>query len=168
MTDARVELLLAKQEITEVLYRYARGCDRRDEAALLSCFHADSQHEHGAFKGTSRDFIAFLMKYEESVSRSAHMITNMLIEVKGDRAVSEAHFLAHARLTDPATGEERNRFSKGRYLDRLEKRDGAWRIYHRTGITELDRYMGALDLKATGLEPGQKPHDPLYALLASL
>ena len=48
--------LAAKQEITEVLLRYCRGCDRADEAALRACFHPGSIHSHGAFKGLSADF----------------------------------------------------------------------------------------------------------------
>ena len=31
---AALSAVTAKQEIAEVLYRYARGCDRCDEAAL--------------------------------------------------------------------------------------------------------------------------------------
>jgi hypothetical protein len=169
MSDANaaaVAALLAKQEITEVLHRYARGIDRCDEALLRTCFHADSQHDHGPFKGPSREFCDYAMKYVGAMNRSAHMVSNILIELKGDRAVSECHFLAHLRSSD--AGGEKNRIVKGRYLDLFEKLDGAWKIAKRTGLNEMAVETGAIAAAASKPEPGKKPDDPLYAVLASL
>ena len=39
MTDNRLEELLKKQAIVDIVYRYARAIDRLDEALLRSCFH---------------------------------------------------------------------------------------------------------------------------------
>ena len=46
--DAEVSTLLAKQEITEVLYRRARAGDRRDVDLALRCYHPGATEEHEA------------------------------------------------------------------------------------------------------------------------
>ena len=40
--------LLARQEILEVLARYARGVDRADGELLRSCYHEGAMEEHGS------------------------------------------------------------------------------------------------------------------------
>ena len=169
---SEVETLLAKQAITEVLYRYARGCDRADEEALRSCFHPDSVHFHGGFKGLSSDFIDLAMGIVRPLKSSTHMISNVMIDLDGDRAVSECHFLAHHRRlkADGAGGEDY--FLKGRYLDRLERRAGAWKIVSRTGLHDFERALEPADRTLADSPPDQlgqkKPYDPLYAMLADL
>lgn len=162
----------ARQQITEVLHRYARGWDRRDEASLRSCFHADSTHQHGAYKGPSADFITAGLKGTANVRSMSHLITNVSIEVAGDRAVCECYFLSHHRRPrKDATGEE-DWFMKGRYLDRFEKREGLWKIAHRRGLHDYARTFVPADtsLDAAPAEQlsGRKPEDPLYAMLAEL
>ena len=56
-TERAVAELLAKQEITEVLYRRARAGDRRDVELALSCYHPGATEDHEGFAGTAADFI---------------------------------------------------------------------------------------------------------------
>ena len=53
MSEALTQLL-AKQEIQEVVIRYARAIDRLDEALLQSVFHPGSTHNH-FYEGPSSD-----------------------------------------------------------------------------------------------------------------
>ena len=167
-----IEALLAKQEISEVLYRYARGCDRVDEGALRACFHPGSVHFHGGFAGLSSDFIDLAMGIVRPLKASSHMISNVMIELSGDQAVSECHFLAHHRRLKADGAREEDYFLKGRYLDRFEKRDGAWRIVSRTGLHDYERVLEPADqtlAQASSDQFGQqKPDDPIYAMLESL
>ena len=169
---AALAALLAKQEITEVLFRYCRGCDRADEEALRSCFHPDSVHFHGGFEGRSADFIDFAMTIVRPLKSSTHMVTNVMIEVNGDRAVSECHFLAHHRRARSDGPGEEDMFLKGRYLDRFERRAGAWRIISRTGLHDFERILAPADRTLANAPAHQlgrkKPDDPLYAMLESL
>ena len=48
--------LIAKQQITEVLYRRARAGDRRDVELALSCYHDGATEEHEGFTGSAADF----------------------------------------------------------------------------------------------------------------
>ncbi|MBI1182225.1 MAG: nuclear transport factor 2 family protein [Alphaproteobacteria bacterium] len=170
--DPRLTVLADKQEIAEVLYRYARGCDRADEAALRSCFHADSRHNHGLYEGLSHDFVDRAMAIVRPLKACKHIISNMLITVDGDAAVSECHYWAHHRRINEQTGREEDYYSGGRYLDRFERRDGAWKIASRTGISDFERYDAPSD-RGMWQMPAEKigakhPDDPVYALEASL
>jgi hypothetical protein len=175
MTDptvpSAVMLMADKQQITEVLYRYARGCDRCDEAALRSCFHPDSTHRHGAFAGPSHDFCELALQIVRPLAACKHMISNVMIEIRGNRAVSESHFLSYHRVVDAESGEVHDRFHGGRYLDRLEKRHGEWKILHRTGLYDFERIALPTETPsrpAPELCSRQQPADPLYELLDSL
>ena len=52
-----VDDLLAKEEIREVILRYARGIDRMDFDLVSACYHPDAYDDHGTFQGNVPDFI---------------------------------------------------------------------------------------------------------------
>ena len=167
-----LSVLAAKQEITEVLFRYCRGCDRADETALRACFHPGSIHSHGGFQGSSADFIDLAMQIVRPLKSSTHMVTNVMIELNGDRAVSECHFLAHHRRDKADGAGEEDMFLKGRYLDRFERRGGAWKIVSRTGLHDFERVLAPADLTLASAPADQlgrkKPDDPIYAMIAEI
>lgn len=162
MSDSRLEALLAKQEILEVIFRYARAIDRLDEALLRSCFHPGSRHWH-FYEGPSSDpslpstddapgdFVAFALGLLQTYSRTHHQMGNTLVEFpSGDLASArvETYFTAFHRvraLGDPLAGAqafdtEMDYFVGGRYIDRFECRDGVWAITRRTGMTDWVRF----------------------------
>lgn len=157
--EGTLEGLLAKQAITELLHRYARAIDRMDEGMLRGVFHEGSQHNH-FYSGPSSDpslpstdeapgdFVAFALGVLRAHERTHHQIGNVLIELKDENsAVSECYFTAHHRqraIGDPLAGPAAcdtpmDYFVGGRYLDRLECRDGVWGIVERTGMTDWVR-----------------------------
>lgn len=139
--------MLAKQDILEVLHRYCRAIDRRDPALLSGCFHEDSVHDQGGFRGSSRDFCALALERVASLPVTHHQLGSVLVELAGDSATSEAYFTAFHRI--PAEGSglglfvpngiERNLIVGGRYLDLWEQREGGWRIVRRQGIYDWQR-----------------------------
>jgi len=163
MSDNRLEHLLAKQAITEVIFRYARALDRMDEALLRSVFHPGSRHSH-FYEGPSSDpgipsskeapgdFVAFALGVLSAYSRTHHQMGNTLIQMEGDSAATvETYFTAHHRMRargdelapDNAYDTEMDYFVGGRYLDRFENRDGHWKIVQRTGMTDWVRLEAA-------------------------
>jgi hypothetical protein len=50
MTETRLALATDKQEITEVIYRFARAIDRCDKQLIASVFHPGATDDHGSFK----------------------------------------------------------------------------------------------------------------------
>jgi hypothetical protein len=170
--EAQADVSDARAQITEILHRYARGNDRVDEAALRSCFWPESTHQHGSFKGKSQDFVGFAIKVVGKLKTCSHLITNVSIELAGDKAVSECYFLAHHRRTKKSGEGEEDFFIKGRYLDRFEKRDGVWKIAHRRGLSDFARVFDPADTSLDASPAEQlsvhSTEDPIYAMLADL
>jgi hypothetical protein len=118
-----LEVLGAKQDITEVLYRYCQAVDRIDPELGSQIWHADGQaHYEGIFEGTGREFMEFVLDAHRATDATSHQLANPLIEVDGERATSESYVTACIRAggTDIIV--------RGRYTDRWSRRSGAWRI----------------------------------------
>lgn len=169
--SAALEEVASKQQITEVLYRYCQGCDRSDAEILRSCFHPDSITDHGGVVISSWEWIPAALAWLENRVAVTHMVTNPLIQLSGDRAISDCHFVAYNRspLQDGPGWEEF--LVKGRYLDRFERRSGAWKIVRRIGIHDLERVTKSppqADQVSGDRRSGKAPDDPFYALLADL
>ncbi len=133
-----VEDLLARQEIADVIFRYARGIDRLDFDLVRSCYHPDAYDDHGAFKGDVDAFITAAEGWLPRWTATQHFMGNMLIEVDGDRARAETYAVAYHRREDEA-GNGKDDVMGIRYVDRFEKRDGVWKIGHRVVSTEWRR-----------------------------
>ena len=82
--DDALQILLDKQACVELVYRFARGLDRCDEAIVRSVFHADGTDDHGQFKGTVDEFVAWVFPVLATMERTQHVIGNVLVEVDGD------------------------------------------------------------------------------------
>src|SRR5688572_28213964 len=74
-----VEELLAKQEIRDVLMTYSRAIDRMDAELLASVYHPDAWDDHGGFKGTAEDFVAWVMPVLATFDHTSHFLGNSLI-----------------------------------------------------------------------------------------
>ena len=135
LQDARD--VIATQKITAIIYRLARGLDRRDKALLASCFHDDATDDHGLFKGSASDFCDWVTEQLGNYERTQHFISNINMTINGDRAGTEAYFFAH----HVAPGEEGKKdvIAAGRYCDKFEKRNGEWRIVHRKALYDWSR-----------------------------
>jgi hypothetical protein len=134
MTDTAIETLLAKQAIIEVLYTYCRAFDRIDDALSRTIWHPGGTCNYSS-KASVPDmaFLDYLVgstKARRSFANHSHQITNILIEVSGDRAQSEAYFTASLQ-TEPKDGIVTEHLWRGRYLDRWSRIDGKWGIEHR-------------------------------------
>jgi hypothetical protein len=167
---SRMDEMESHRQIIDVLYLYARGWDRLDEAILRACFWPDSRHQHGGFKGLSQDFITRGLASMAKVKGSSHLITNPWVQVKGDKALSECYFLAHHRRTNRYGTDEEDYFIKGRYLDRFERRGGVWKIASRRGLSDFERIEARADGPLATAPDDQLSHrgaaDPLYAMIA--
>ena len=133
----QLDVLLAKDQIRDVLYRYARGVDRKDVELLKSCYHPDAIDAHWSFIGNGLEFAEEILEPHQmgSVPVYKHYITNILIELDGDRAFCESSYL----FTQSMQLDERHRAAmtaEGRYLDIFERRSDEWRIYHRLLVNE--------------------------------
>jgi hypothetical protein len=133
--DRELRQLLDEQSIRRVLARYCRGIDRLDQDLVRSCYHPDATEAHGTFTGDLDEYLTWVWKVLGRYDATFHFLGNVLIEpVDDDRARCETYGVAHHRTT--AGGALGNLVTGFRYVDRFERRDGEWRIAHRTAVTE--------------------------------
>ncbi len=132
--DPKLQELLDKQAIEEVVLRYGRTQDWLDDDGQESCFWPDADVDYGFFKGNGADFVKTVMAHEREVSRRWHLCTSVMIKVDGLKAKAECYGIAvGGRSVD---GKLQSNMYGGRYLDELEKRFGQWRISKRTYILD--------------------------------
>lgn len=164
MSDPRLQELLDKQEIHELVLRYCRGVDRKDPDLLRSLYTRDATDHHGTvFRGLAEDYIGFLEESFGFIRIGAHYVCNHLIVVEGDHAYGEVYALGYHVL--PGGGPEdpdTESFVGVRYLDRYRREDGCWRFEHREVVFDLDRSR-PIDHRGA---PGGPPADDLSYSLA--
>ena len=164
--DPAVQELLDKQAIREVLMRYCRGVDRCDAALISSAYHPDSIDNHSSRIFTGDEVGAGIAEWVGSSSkRSTHQITNQSITVGGDTAGCESYYVCF-QLEDH-DGSERMLQAIGRYIDRLERRGGEWRIAQRLVVNEMVRYLPPEEFPlGSRTDLAMRDHsDPSYAVL---
>lgn len=162
--------LLDREAIRDCLYRYCRGIDRCDEAALRSAYWEDATDCHGAWNGSAAGFIDQALSRLRAGGCRVHQIGNVLIELHGDSAAVESRFFALQTTAERPTLET---FLCGRYVDRVERRRGEWRVAARTVVYDWVEERGRPELAqddAALFCPRQPvgaaaPQDPVYALL---
>lgn len=151
-----IETVIAKQDISDVVMRYARAVDRADAVLLKSCYHDDAIEEHGStYAGPAHAYVDEAAPRLRKMGVLAHYICNMSIELEGERAFVETYVLTFARLTKD--GEPWDTLTGGRIVDRFEKRAGVWKIAHRKTVFDWNRDAPSSEGWCLGLF---KPDDP--------
>jgi hypothetical protein len=130
-----VQYLKDRQAILDVIMRQARGHDRHDEELMNSCFWEDGVDEHGQFVTPGPAYGAWANGAHSSYFGHTHNIANHLCEIDGDTAHADTYVIG-AFLPRNAPGTAR--FTAGRYVDRLERRNGEWRIALRRTVIEVE------------------------------
>lgn len=122
-----------RQAIHDCLMTYSRGIDRLDRELLLSVYHPDAIDDHGVFVGTPEEFAdwAIAMHTKTHLSHQ-HCVLNYTVDLNKDVAHTETYymFVGMNREGEPLA------VSGGRYIDRLEKRDGRWAIAARVCVRD--------------------------------
>ena len=162
---ARLERLADKQDILECLTRFSRGMDRFDREVFLSAFHEDATMAAGPFVGSPADCYDWASAmHEQGQVATHHNLLNVTYDIDGDVAHTETYYLFVGRNRD-----ESNWIAGGRYIDRLERRDGAWKIALRTNAIEWSGMVPTMaipfadvpDIFGNGA-PARSKDDPSY------
>lgn len=139
-----VRALKDRQDILDCITAACRGVDRMDRDLLLSAYHPDAIDDHGLFVGGPEAFADWVLGIcRTALQSSAHTIANHSCEITGDVAHAETYVIT---ATMPM------KMSGGRYIDRLERRDGRWAISTRKVV--LDWWLPT-DGGASGITPEQ-------------
>lgn len=122
-----------REAIWQCMLRYARGCDRFDRDLIMSAFHPDAVDDHSKFVGGPAEFVDWAVgQHTKAHLGHTHNLFNHNCEMDGDVAHAETYFM-FAGMNREGTPLVLN---GGRYLDRLEKREGEWRIAYRTVVRD--------------------------------
>jgi SnoaL-like domain len=161
---ARLQLL-DRQDITDCLTRFSRAIDRFDRDLFLSAFPPDAVIAAGEFVGGPAELYDWARAmHEQGQIATQHNLINNTCDIDGDTAHSETYYLFSARNRD-----ESNWIAGGRYFDRLERRDGQWRIALRTNAIEWSGMVPTMsipfadiaDINVNGV-PARNRTDPSY------
>ncbi|MFV9431606.1 nuclear transport factor 2 family protein [Rhodococcus aetherivorans] len=127
-----------KIAIMEQIYRYCRSVDRLDVPLGHSVFHEKSYVDYGpgVYKGDGRGVIDYICQAHSEFLSHSHQVSNILIDIDGDRAGSEAYVTATLRTGDPARPREIRVY--GRYIDSWSRREEKWGIDRRDVVIDFD------------------------------
>jgi hypothetical protein len=163
--EKTIQEIADRQAITEQLYRYCRSMDRRDIALGHSVFHEDSRADYGegSWIGSGRGFIDHVAElHAREFDAHSHQITNVIINLDGDFASSEAYVTVALRYTR----DDKPMLFRvwARYLDKWSKREGHWAIDDRLLIIDVDE-LRELEPRSPEYRGARGPADPSYAIL---
>jgi hypothetical protein len=137
-TDTLQQEMLDEFALRKLVHAYCRAVDRGDFAALRELYHHDARDAHGEFAtGGVDEFLSTLAAARPHIRSMQHNVTTVNFAVNGDVAEGEIYtiathtFIADDRDVDVIIG--------GRYLDKYEKREHAWKIIERTIVTDWAR-----------------------------
>jgi len=161
--------LLDKQALYENMALYCRGQDRKQLDLMKSTFWSEATDNHGVFNGSAHEFCEWSYENHKTTQhRAQHYITNVLVDLDGDRARRETAFIYV--MVKP--GDQKNMVMGGRYRDLCERRDGSWKVLRRVVVfdhvgqftdttTLASVFGGAPETTRVG---DVYPDDPIYEL----
>ena len=136
--SARLQALLDRNEIRDVIYAYGRTLDARDWEAFSNLYAEEGEWIGGMGKGHGRAVIRKMM--EDTIGSTPggklaatggqsnfHLFTNVSIHVDGDKAtaVTKWMFVVNAENRPEP-------FYLGHYDDTFIRENGSWKILTRT------------------------------------
>ena len=167
--NPRLQEMLDHYEIRKTLAEYCHGCDRADTALMAQAYTGDdSFDDHGLVRASGPEYAqamtALMLERSEAVS---HILGQSLIRVEGDSAAAETFFLGLMRVAGADGTPHLNQLA-GRFIHRLERIDGKWKIKHRIAVRDTSiTHKVEMDMQSGyGMAPGSRDaSDPGVALL---
>ena len=148
--------------IMRQIYNYCRSVDRLDVSLGHAVFHPDSHADFPTYQGPGRGWIDAICVAHRDFLHHSHQVTNVLIDVDGDKAGSEAYVTANLRQLD---GDRLiNRMFCARYIDRWSKRDGHWAIDQRDCVVDFSEIREVTSL-GEDARSARDHSDPSYGVL---
>lgn len=161
-----LSILLDRQAITDLIYRYCRAVDRLDVPLGHSIWHDDGVADYGeaVYQGPGKGVIDVICAQHRRTLHHFHQVTNILVEIDGDWAGSEAYVTAALRVMQ---GEQLSQITVwGRYIDSWSRRDGRWGLDKRVSIRDFDEVRAVDEMIRHDIGKRDRT-DPSYAVLAA-
>ena len=133
----KADSLADKIACAEVVQAWGFARDQGRWPDLLDTFHPDGVIHVSWFRGAASEFVERCKQNYGKGSRAKHLLWPARVLANGVRATSETNVAILVRQT--IEGIEVDLTSYARFLDRLERRNGAWKIVERSAVYEQDR-----------------------------
>ncbi len=167
MTDSAYspQRIADRLQIQDVIYRWCRAVDRLDQQGMLDVFWPGAIDSHGPYIGPVEGLVEWILVRHRPIAVSSHFVGNLLIEFAGDDVALVESYVRTiqqyppeaksqlAQLTGGAAGDPAaamDMFTSSRYIDRMERRDGEWRIARRDLAQDWKQIV---DVKYQALAP---------------
>lgn len=168
-----------REMIRDVIGAYAHAIDRRRWDMMGQLFHHDATFGFGTVSGDWRDFVEQARALIDPCLATQHQLGQVQFAFEGE-AICHTETYMTAMHTIPAgyplaevfpdKGAIYSAVIAGRYVDRFEKRDGAWRIANRTGLYDWREFreVDGVDLSempegSCGYHDDRDPSTPVVA-----
>ncbi len=118
-----------RQDIADLLLRYATGIDRRDWPLFRTVFTDDCELDYGeigAWKGVDA-VTDFMQQVHALAGHTMHRLSNQAIAVDGDKAAARTYIDGLIMAGDNKSGVN----AIGFYDDEIVRTDDGWRIARR-------------------------------------
>ena len=135
-----IEQMLAEYEVRRVRQVWAFARDHGEWDTMRACFHPDATVCVSWYSGPASTFIerTIAMATERRPEESSkHWFGNSRVSVKGDRAILETDTMVLGR--DCFDGHLFDFTIYLRMYDRIERREGQWKILRMDAIYDKDR-----------------------------
>ncbi|MGH3971326.1 MAG: nuclear transport factor 2 family protein [Mycobacterium sp.] len=118
-----------RQDISDLLVRYATGIDRRDWPLFRTVFTDDCELDYGEIGAwTGVDAVTeFMQQAHAMAGHTLHRLSNQVIAVDGDKAEARTYVDALIMVGDNTSGVN----GIGYYDDDLVRTGACWRIARR-------------------------------------
>ena len=113
------------------------------------------------FQGGADALLNWMWKVHAGMQVHSHQLTNILIELDGDRAASETYATVVLRTRGDAALDI---FVRGRYLDRWSRRDGIWAMDHRIHVPDHTTTLSVPERLPSEAAGARDRSDPSYQL----
>ncbi len=118
--------LCDKHEIAELIYRYATSVDTKDWERMASVFTEDAYLDYSSVgypPGPRDDVLALLQKALDQMPMTQHFVTNIEVDLDGDRARVRAMFYNPMRIP----GMSELTYCGGNYHHEVIRTDDGWK-----------------------------------------
>lgn len=130
---ARLQELADRQDIDDVLVRYAHALDSHEWERLGAVFTPDAVADFLELGGVNEGLdaiVALIAGVLSGLDASQHLIGSIAAEVDGDAATARCYLQAQHVFAGADGGD--HFLVGGTYVDRLVRTPEGWRIAHRT------------------------------------
>ncbi len=118
-----------REDVAEVMVRYATGIDRREWALFRTCFIEDCEADYGqigAWHG-AEEITEWMRASHEPLGHTMHRITNQVVTSNGDGVSTRSYVDALVLAADNKSGTR----AVGYYDDDLIRTGDGWKIARR-------------------------------------